>query len=249
MAIALPLRPTSDQPKGYYLSQPYHLYPVSYNPSPHYALDIVGHYNQPVYAADSGRVFAASWDGVPPGQSGWAFGGGYCIILDHFGEGKRYAKTTYAHLARMAVGAGQYVMRGQLIGYTDSTGNSSGNHLHFAAGEATGDPRWYANWKWLDPMRYMRAHAFANGSAGNGDLVGSSHLGRNTWQVNAQVNMRTGAYLSSSIVRNTTAASKVAYLAHVTGSSYGGSTRWVKGYDPLTRRIVYAHSLLGVWIK
>ncbi len=247
MAIALPLRPTSTQPKAYYLTQPFHAGGVAYNPSPHLAIDIVGTYRQPVYAVESGQVFAASWNAVPPGGTGWGIGGGYCILVNHFGEGRRVAKTTYAHLDSMAVRAGQYVMRGQLLGYVDSTGSSTGHHLHFATGEAKlgSDPRLYYSYVWLNPHRYMRAHTFANGSVGNGDLTGSWHLGRNTWIVNAGANMRAGPYLSSGIVRKTSAASQMAFLAHVTGSGYGGSTRWVKGYDPVTRRIVYAHSTLG----
>lgn len=248
MAILLPLRSTSAQPKSYWLSQPYHATGVSYNPSPHLAIDMVGYYNQPVYAAESGRVFAASWNGIPPSGSGWAYGGGYCIILDHFGEASRFAKTTYAHLARILVPAGAYVIRGQMIGYADSTGNSSGNHLHFAAGEATGDPRSYANWKWLDPRRYFRAHTYANGSQANGSLIGSKHLGRNTIRVNASVNLRSTAYISNNIVRTTTAATQTAYLARVAGSSFNGSSAWNRVYDPGSRRVVYVHTSLGAWV-
>lgn len=39
--------------------------------------------------------------------------------------------TRYAHMSNVIVNSGQYVRRGQVIGYIGSTGNSSGNHLHF----------------------------------------------------------------------------------------------------------------------
>ena len=39
--------------------------------------------------------------------------------------------TTYNHLSRFAVSAGQRVSRGQTIGYVGTTGSSTGCHLHF----------------------------------------------------------------------------------------------------------------------
>jgi murein DD-endopeptidase MepM/ murein hydrolase activator NlpD len=244
MALALPLRATPTQPRAYWLSQPYHN-GIWYNPFPHHALDMVGYNGQPVYAADSGRIFAADWGG-----GGWAIGGGWTVIIDHYGEGNRFAKTGYAHMARVVVSKNQFVMRGQLIGYADSTGNSTGHHLHFSVGEARmgTDPRWYNNWFWPDPRRYLRAHTFANGSQGNGDRIGSWHLGRNTWRVNANVNLRSGATLTSPVVRTTTAATQTGFVRDVLGATWSGSRKWMRVYDPVTRREVYAHSLLGVWI-
>ena len=39
--------------------------------------------------------------------------------------------TVYAHQSELAAEVNQYVEAGQLIGYVGSTGDSSGNHLHF----------------------------------------------------------------------------------------------------------------------
>jgi murein DD-endopeptidase MepM/ murein hydrolase activator NlpD len=39
--------------------------------------------------------------------------------------------TRYCHMSRIAVGAGQHVRRGQVIGYVGSTGLSTGAHLHY----------------------------------------------------------------------------------------------------------------------
>jgi murein DD-endopeptidase MepM/ murein hydrolase activator NlpD len=47
-------------------------------------------------------------------------------------------KTGYAHLATFAVENGQYVERGQLIGYMGSTGMSSGPHLDYQIWEIQG---------------------------------------------------------------------------------------------------------------
>lgn len=49
------------------------------------------------------------------------------VIIDH-GKG---VNTLYAHLDEVLITKGSVVKEGQVIGYSDSTGNSSGNHLHF----------------------------------------------------------------------------------------------------------------------
>ncbi len=55
-------------------------------------------------------------------------GFGYLIILDHnFGF-----KTEYGHLyKKMIVKAGQFVKKGEVIGYTGNSGLSTGPHLHY----------------------------------------------------------------------------------------------------------------------
>jgi murein DD-endopeptidase MepM/ murein hydrolase activator NlpD len=49
------------------------------------------------------------------------------IIIDH-GDGR---ETLYAHLDRFAVGNGEWVEAGQVIGWSGSSGRSTGPHLHF----------------------------------------------------------------------------------------------------------------------
>ena len=39
--------------------------------------------------------------------------------------------TVYAHQSSVAIEYGDYVVKGQIIGYIGSTGDSTGNHLHF----------------------------------------------------------------------------------------------------------------------
>lgn len=86
--------------------------------SGHLAIDIAAGEGAQVYAADSGVVVF----------SGWATGGyGYMIMIDH---GNGY-QSLYGHLSNVNVSCGQSVGSGQTIGYSGSTGNSTGAHLHF----------------------------------------------------------------------------------------------------------------------
>jgi LysM repeat protein len=84
----------------------------------HLAIDLATDPSTPVYAADSGVVVF----------SGWANGGyGYMVMLDH----NHGYQTLYAHMSSTSVGCGQSVGQGQTIGWGGSSGNSTGNHLHF----------------------------------------------------------------------------------------------------------------------
>ncbi|MEV6104925.1 M23 family metallopeptidase [Streptomyces sp. NPDC051940] len=56
-----------------------------------------------------------------------AGGAGNYVVIDHGGGWKTY----YFHLSSYAISHGQYVSQGQTIGYTGSTGNSSGAHIHY----------------------------------------------------------------------------------------------------------------------
>ena len=83
----------------------------------HPGVDIANNYDAPVYASASGVVL----------QSGWYGGYGRYIKLEH-----DYGFTTaYGHMSSLAVSAGQYVKKGEIIGYVGSSGYSTGPHLHF----------------------------------------------------------------------------------------------------------------------
>ncbi|NGN64766.1 M23 family metallopeptidase [Streptomyces sp. A7024] len=56
-----------------------------------------------------------------------ANGAGNYVVIDHGGGWKTY----YFHLSSFAISHGQSVSQGQTIGYTGSTGNSSGAHIHY----------------------------------------------------------------------------------------------------------------------
>jgi murein DD-endopeptidase MepM/ murein hydrolase activator NlpD len=54
-------------------------------------------------------------------------GYGNLISLDH-GHG---ISTRYGHLSGFAITAGEYVRRGQIIGYVGATGRATSPHLHY----------------------------------------------------------------------------------------------------------------------
>lgn len=103
----------------------------------HYGVDVGISVGTPVYAAARGEistVFNKISDPYGPSNSAlkWSFkadnGGGFgnYIMIAH---GSGYV-TVYGHLSRVIVSSGK-VEQGDLIGYSGSTGYSTGAHLHF----------------------------------------------------------------------------------------------------------------------
>ena len=86
----------------------------------------------PTYAADSGIVLYARWS---DSAGNW-------VVIDH-GNG---FVTKYMHHTSYTVTEGQYVEKGQQVGYVGNTGNSFGAHLHFQV-ELNGTP--------VDPQLYL----------------------------------------------------------------------------------------------
>jgi len=79
----------------------------------------------PVYAAAPGDVIRAGWR-----ASGW----GNQVVIDHGIHRGVDLVTTYNHLTSIVKFSGS-VNRGQLIGYSGTTGYSTGCHLHFGVYE------------------------------------------------------------------------------------------------------------------
>jgi len=79
-------------------------------------------------------------------------GGGNAILVEHPAYG---VQTEYLHLSRWAVNAGDTVKRGQVIGYSGSTGAATAPHLHLGMlrinGYNLGD-RWRGR---IDPTPYL----------------------------------------------------------------------------------------------
>ncbi len=119
-------------PGYYYLSSEWNEDRGSYN---HGAIDITGSgiMGAQVVAADSGTVMYCNnscthnWPKQSGGSCGCGGGYGNYVMIDH-GNGKM---TIYAHLSSVSVSTGQYVSKGQTLGYVGTTGESTGAHLHF----------------------------------------------------------------------------------------------------------------------
>ena len=92
--------------------------PLYTDESPHQGID---------YGCPTGTPILASDDGVVDFTANLTVGYGKYIRLKHDGG---YI-TLYAHLSEILVREGQTVVKGQVIGKSGSTGNSTGAHLHF----------------------------------------------------------------------------------------------------------------------
>lgn len=101
--------------------------------STHRAIDLrtqIGNTStQPVYAAEDGTVDQVQdWDGhTKTGMQSY----GNMVRIKHAPYKGGVLQTRYAHLSRYCVKLGQQVKEGDLIGYSGTTGNVFGAHLHF----------------------------------------------------------------------------------------------------------------------
>lgn len=108
------------------------IHPIYGDERLHTGWDMNGAMGSPIVAAASGTVIFAGVKG----------GYGNTIMIDHGGG----MVTLYAHQSQFAVGYGQQVSAGQVIGYVGSTGDSTGPHLHFEV-RINGTP--------VNPSRYL----------------------------------------------------------------------------------------------
>ena len=106
---------------------------------PHFGMDIAASSGTPIVAANDGVVLAAGL--VVPGDRRASYG--MIVIIAH----SETEETLYAHLDDLTwpppVAPGQFVSRGQTIGFVGLTGWTTGPHLHleYRVGGAARDPR------------------------------------------------------------------------------------------------------------
>lgn len=83
----------------------------------HIGIDTCAPIGTPVHATMDGLVAHAGWNNAGYGN----------LVVVQNGEYSLY----YAHLSEILVNVGQKVSTGMTIGYSGSTGNSTGPHLHY----------------------------------------------------------------------------------------------------------------------
>lgn len=99
------------------------------------------------FAASSGTTVKAVGAGTVV-SAGWSGSYGNEVVIRH--TDGTYSQ--YAHLSSLSVSSGQGVGGGDRIGYSGSTGNSTGPHLHF---EIRTGPGYGSD---IDPVGYLRSH-------------------------------------------------------------------------------------------
>ncbi len=84
------------------------------------AVDFGAPYGTPILASAGGKVIIVK-------DFGWNGGYGLYLVIEH----DNGTQTLYSHESSITVSIGDYVEKGDVIGYVGSTGRSTGNHLHF----------------------------------------------------------------------------------------------------------------------
>lgn len=99
----------------------------------HKGVDICAKSGTSIYAVADGTIV----------YSGWKGDYGYCVIVEHE-DGMR---TLYAHAKQLCCSVGDTVSQGEVIALVGTTGQSTGNHLHFEVivGGRNMDPAPYIN--------------------------------------------------------------------------------------------------------
>jgi murein DD-endopeptidase MepM/ murein hydrolase activator NlpD len=93
------------------------VHPIFNTVKDHKGLDFSAPRGTPVYATGDGRISMAHFSGSY----------GNVVYVDHGFD----FETRYAHLNRFIVHQGEFVKRGQVIGYVGNTGISASPHLHY----------------------------------------------------------------------------------------------------------------------
>ncbi|MFD6141756.1 peptidoglycan DD-metalloendopeptidase family protein [Promicromonospora sp. NPDC060271] len=103
----------------------------------HAGTDLRAYCGTPIMAPADGTVLYARYlDGL-----------GNQVLIDHgYSSGGSSVMTSSNHLSSFAVSSGQRVSRGQVIGYSGTTGTSTACHLHFEV---------YVNGSTVDPMSWL----------------------------------------------------------------------------------------------
>lgn len=120
----------------------YRVHPIYGTKRLHSGIDLSTGGTVPIHAAASGTVIRAYY------SSSY----GNCVFISHQINGQTFT-TLYAHMrSTPAVSAGQTVKQGQFLGNMGSTGDSTGQHLHFEIHEGSWNP---SRSNSVNPRKYL----------------------------------------------------------------------------------------------
>lgn len=145
----------------------------------HYGVDIANSAGTPIYAAEAGTVTFAG----PLG------GYGNLIKIDH-GNGM---ETRYAHLSSIDVQEGAKVQRGDVIAKMGTTGDSTGNHLHFEVRIDT---------EAEDPMKYLADSPLKVGAQITEEMLQASKVAPDTGHAMALASLLDGSSINIGALMN-----------------------------------------------
>lgn len=123
--------------------------------------NLPGHEGIDMRAPYDSEIYAVWWGEVTRNNYHNAYGNH--IRIKHLIRGNEY-ESIYAHFPELSpLEIGDRVIRGQVIGLADSTGNSSGSHLHFGLKQFVGekpDTEWQSKFNWpydlIDPTPFFK---------------------------------------------------------------------------------------------
>ncbi len=110
----------------------YRINPKTGKPEGHIGLDIAAPKGTPIVAAASGTVIDAGYNSVR---------GNYVVVYHNASY-----TTIYMHASKINVSVGQQVSKGDTIALVGTTGQSTGNHLHFSIS---------CNGSYVNPENYL----------------------------------------------------------------------------------------------
>lgn len=182
----------------------------------HYGIDIAAEKGTPVISIETGVVTRSYYSDTY----------GHVIFVEH----ENGLETVYAHLNARLVDELEVVDEGQLIGTVGTTGESSGNHLHFEVH--------YGNWnieksESIDPFEVLSTEPeYMYAALGEASPYGSDWRSRNSITVSSNDQHRNSDGMIVVKVKRGDTISKIAYENNV-------SVQEVMNWNQLENDVIY----------
>lgn len=209
------------------VSQHFGSNPNSIQPNGHTGVDFAIPVGTPLYAPDSGNIEFEGWASTLSASNPWWIAPAYAgiVVLINHNDG---FISLHGHLSSTVVNNGQFVEKGQLIGYSGSTGLSTGPHLHY---EILGWPLQPYNGFYgrINPSSVVNGYAedeinvFPGGNVTPGPSAPNQRLAKEN-----NVNQRSEPNTNAPIVRIIAANTLEVFDGYVHGEDFAGTNVWYK---------------------